>query len=227
MRVAEKTVELNFCKGFPRVVGHDLLWFGLTQKQEAKAGFDACAKSGSTLLLFQLKASRVVLKDGTRRFSAEHDQMQILRNQVKPNRRVYYVLPVIGTTAEICGGLCFSHCSRYLDVSKLPGTIPSPLAKGKSPPAIRKNNCHYIDMAPSLKKATVHSDPFEVELLGAGDLASTYEDPERIEGERHSDTHQHQMKPISGVSPATEDFREFWSALCRIDRTGLFGSFAV
>jgi hypothetical protein len=227
VRVAEKTVELNFCKGFPLVVGHDLLWFGLTQKQEAKAGFDACAKSGSTLMLFQFKASRVVLKNGSRRFLAEHDQMQILRDQVKMNRRVYYVLPVIGTTAEICGGLCFSHCSRYLDVSQLPGIIPPPLAKGVKPPAVRKNNCHYIDMAWTLNTAIVHSDPFEVNLLSAEDFAGASEGPDESRGESRKSGHQRQPGEVFGTKPAAGDFGEFWSALSRIDRTGLLGGYAV
>ena len=43
MRIAEKTIELNFCAQLTaRCRG--LLWFGLTQKQEAAAGFDACTR---------------------------------------------------------------------------------------------------------------------------------------------------------------------------------------
>ena len=213
MRISEKTVELNFCKGLPLVLGRDLFWFGLTQKQEAKAGFDACVKYGATLLLFQIKTSRIVLKNGSRRFLAEHDQMQMLRNQVKENRRVYYVLPVVGTTPEVCNGLCFSHCSRYLDVSKLPVTIPPPLAKGKAPAIIRKSNCHYIYMEMNLKMATIHSDPFEVILLSPDDLAR------EMQILRHG--------PSSKTNQESSEFDEFWSVISRINRTGLVGAYAV
>lgn len=224
MRISEKTVELNFCKGFPLVLGHDLMWFGLTQKQEAQAGFDACSKFGSTLLLFQIKASRNVLKSGCRRFLAEHDQMQILRNQVAPNRRVFYVLPVVGTTSEFCGGLCFSHCSRYLDVSQLPALIPPPLAKGKSPPTPRKSNCHYIDMSPCLSKATVHSDPFDVGLLESGSLLEAV-GPLTRDGSRPLS--QDHRSSESESRAASGEFEQFWNSIGRIDRAGLVGAFAV
>lgn len=38
MRLAERTVELNSCKGLPGAIGQDLFWFGLTQKHDAEAG---------------------------------------------------------------------------------------------------------------------------------------------------------------------------------------------
>lgn len=41
VRLLEKTFELNFCNQFERAIGKEILWFGLTQKQEAKLGFDA------------------------------------------------------------------------------------------------------------------------------------------------------------------------------------------
>lgn len=227
MRISEKTIELNFCKGFPLVLGHDLFWFGLTQKQEAQAGFDACTKTGSTLLLFQLKASRHVLRNGSRRFVAEHDQMQTLRDQVRKNRHIYYVLPVVGTTSEICSGLCFSHCSRYLDISQLPKTIPHPLAKGANPPTVRKTNCHYIDMAATLATAIIHSDPFEVDLLDGNELANSVE----LSGqgiERPNTYHQERpTKEPSKTCIGSEEFEAFWKALRKTDRTGLFGAYVA
>jgi hypothetical protein len=224
VRISEKTVELNFCKGLPLVLGRDLFWFGLTQKQEAQAGFDACTKFGATLPLFQIKASRIVLKNGSRRFLAEHDQMQTLRNQVKANRRVYYVLPVVGTTPEVCNGLCFSHCSRYLDVSQLPATIPPPLAKGKTPAIIRKSNCHYIDMAKKLKVATIHSDPFTANLLSPDDLVRAMEIHSQRPSPKTSQDHSDGKRVTNQES---SEFDEFWAAMSRIDRTGLVGAYAV
>lgn len=153
MRLSEKTVELNFCKGLPQIIGKDIFWFGLTQAQEARAGFDACTKFGGVLLIFQLKASCHVLNNGSRRFLAPHDQMQALRDSVKPKRKIFYVFPQAGTTHDVCKPNCLSHCSQFLDVSKLPPKIPPPLAKGKM--TLRANRVHYVDIASG--KARIHS----------------------------------------------------------------------
>lgn len=227
MRIPEKTIELNFCKGFPQLLGHDLIWFGLTQKQEAKAGFDACARSNSTLMLFQLKASNNLLKNGTRRFLAEHDQMQVLRNQVKKNRLVYYVLPIIGTTPEIIHGLCFSHCSRYLDISQLPPTIPFPYAKGTKPPTKRKNNCHYVDLAPNLATATIHSDPFEVKLLSADDLKNTLNSREENLPENSEFIKWHQQQAVLEENSNSREFHEFWASISRVNRSSLMAAYRI
>ena len=53
MRISEKTIELNFCAQATFLCGLGLKWFGLTQRQEAKAGFDACGKLGGRLLILQ------------------------------------------------------------------------------------------------------------------------------------------------------------------------------
>ena len=224
MRIAEKTVELNFCMGLPQALGINLFWFGLTQKQEAKAGFDACTRLGATLLLFQLKSSNELLNGGVRRFKAEHNQMQALRDRVKSNRKVFYVLPIVGTTLEPCGGFCFSNCSRYLDVSKLPVAIPQPIAKGSKPPTVRKNNCHYVDMSATLTTATIHSDPFEVALLSVEDLAKELKLPIAEADTRRGGVHHNE--PLSEATDLDE-FREFWSELSGVDRTGLLGAYVV
>lgn len=216
MRIPEKTIELNFCRGFLNNSGHDIIWFGLTQKQEAKAGFDACARLGSKLILFQIKASNKVLKkNGARRFLAEHNQMQTLRNQVKNNRLIYYVLPIVGNTLEPCSGLCFSSCSLYLDVAMLPTVIPPPNAKGKIPIKLRKNNCHYIDSHPDRMKAVIHSEPFEIKLLSADDL-------ER----KLAEYFQPQKKTLKD-DDTVHDFDEFWNSLSMVDRRNLVGAYAI
>ena len=85
MKLSEKTLELNICAQVSKHVGtkQQIFWFGLTQKQEAKAGFDACTKLGGRLLVFQFKASNRLLKSKERVFLAPHDQLAALRNQVK------------------------------------------------------------------------------------------------------------------------------------------------
>ena len=227
MRISEKTVELNFCKGFPLILGRDLLWFGLTQKQEARAGFDACAKAGSALLLFQLKASRIVLSDGSRRFLAEHQQMQILRNQVRSNRQVFYVLPTIGTTSEICHGMCLSHCSRYLDVSRIPRVVPKPLAKGKSPPVVRRNGCHYMDMDASCSKVTIHSDPFTIDLVDASEMRELLGSFVQEKPQRQLQRTEQVGLQVGREPESIGNFEEFWRELDGMDRKALVGAYAT
>lgn len=210
MRISEKTVEINFCKGLPNIVGKDLFWFGLTQEQEARAGFDVCTKLNGTLFLFQIKASRVVLKNGARRFRAAHDQMQVLRNQAtSKKRKVFYVFPSAGTTMDMCGINCFSRCSQLLDVSLLPAVIPLPLAKGKT--TSRLSGDHYIDVLPG--KATIHSDPFEVKLFKPDHLlAILAEDHNAVRSEN---------------SASNNEFSMFWESISRIPRDGMYGAVLI
>ena len=44
-RLSEKTLELNFASQLNHRCGGTLLWFGLTQKQEAECGFDIATKT--------------------------------------------------------------------------------------------------------------------------------------------------------------------------------------
>src|ERR1700686_3423585 len=79
MKLAEKTLELTLCHqlgatlfpwpAWPAPHGvPQPIWFGLTQKQEAAAGFDAVTRlHGDRLLLLQFKAGRK-LKNGSVRF---------------------------------------------------------------------------------------------------------------------------------------------------------------
>ncbi|SFF95478.1 hypothetical protein SAMN05660649_00184 [Desulfotomaculum arcticum] len=86
MRLSEKTFELNICAQLNTIYGGKIIWFGLTQKQEAKWGFDVCARLGGRLLLLQFKASSYVVKAG-RRFSTTHKQLQSLVKQTGSFRR--------------------------------------------------------------------------------------------------------------------------------------------
>ena len=106
MRVAEKTIELNFCAQANRVTRRRLIWFGLTQRQDAKFGFDACTKLGGRLLILQFKASNYVLRSKDRRFYAPHIQMMRLPCLESAQRSIFYVLPMVGTTP------LNSQCSR-------------------------------------------------------------------------------------------------------------------
>src|SRR5438552_17474629 len=99
MRLAEKTLELNFCSQFSGVFPGEVIWFGLTQRQEARAGFDAATRLGGRLLIFQFKASSRIFGHA-RRFIAPHQQMVRLQAICMAGRAIYYVCPLIGTTQE-------------------------------------------------------------------------------------------------------------------------------
>lgn len=69
MRLSEKTVETSFAAQLSQRWSWKPIWFGLTQKQEAVAGFDLCTRMCGRLVLFQFKASDYLLeRTGDRRF---------------------------------------------------------------------------------------------------------------------------------------------------------------
>lgn len=167
MRLSEKSVELNICAQITGAVNQRILWFGLTQAQEAQAGFDAATRLGGRVILFQFKASNMTMA-GTkaRRFYLEHDQLQTLINQAnnKPDRSVYYVFPLIGNTQELQlhkGN--FLRNTVLLDVTQLPNPFPPPTINTK-PAQLRKNRTHYADVLPT-RLIQIHSDPVEAKLI--------------------------------------------------------------
>lgn len=188
MRVPEKTIELNLCSQLNVLFGARLVWFGLTQEQEAKAGFDACARTGSTMLIFQFKASNQFAR-GARRFHAPHAQMQALRNRVRGDRRIYYALPDVGTSSDIQKNPDLLAQTWLLDVSKLPTTIPPPTTRTGS---ARKKGVHYLDMKPPL--LIIRSQPFEAAIFLARNIPTNIpsgrsrHEPHAEEDEADADT---------------------------------------
>ncbi len=160
MRVAEKTIELNFCAQFAGLFRRPVIWFGLTQEQEARLGFDACVKAGGRLFIFQFKASNKLLKSGARRFIASHRQMTTLQSQCKTKRSVFYVFPGVGTTKELMANPDLLTSSWLLDVDNLPKPMPAPTKKDGT---LRKSEAHYVDIQPGT--ATIHSEPREAKLI--------------------------------------------------------------
>jgi len=169
MRLSEKTIELNFCAQLNSIYRGRIIWFGLTQRQEARLGFDTCTRMGGKLLLFQFKASNQIVGNA-RRFYASHTQLQNLIGMTNHfYRSVFYVLPSIGTTLEL-----FNHNGNViantwlLDVATLPNPFPHPYTRNGT---LRRNGCHYIDLhlptASHSAKAIIHSDPIEVDLISA------------------------------------------------------------
>lgn len=177
MRLSEKTIELNFCAQFlgsyspfrMHPAWHDMriVWFGLTQKQEAQAGFDACTKIGGHLMIFQFKASNNVLKNGNRRFSAKHEQMEKLRQRCRGiERSVFYVFPDIGTTHELTLTPEIFSRTWLLDVANIP-MLDEPKKKDGQP---RASGSHYVDIDPPNARAIIRSEPKEVSLIKASEF---------------------------------------------------------
>ena len=166
MRLSEKTLELSICAQLTAYTSRRLIWFGLTQKQEARAGFDACTRLNGRLLILQFKASDHVLQSGARRFHLPHDQLTSLTARWQGwTRSVYYVFPLVGNTKELAANSDLIAQTRLLDVGKLP-RFPEPTTRGGNP---RKNRIHYADVLGGA--ATIHSDPVTVQTVGAAEVA--------------------------------------------------------
>jgi len=167
MRLSEKTIELNFCAQVTASAPTPVLWFGLTQKQEAAAGFDAAVRMGGRLLLFQFKASDHVLKSRDRRFHLSHHQLAALQKRAaKRPRSVFYAFPLIGNTVELSKAASLLTQVGLLDVATLP-LINPPTTRAGTP---RKNQVHYADVR--RWTVTIYSDPVESRLESAIEFAA-------------------------------------------------------
>ena len=170
MRLSEKSIELNFCHQMSKVLGEPIWWFGTTQAQEREAGWDVAGKVHGYWMRFQLKASNEVLRTGARRFRGHHHQLVELHDRALNPLSVLYVLPTIGTTAELMA-VRFDLLPRlrFLDVYAVPGAIAPPTTPSG---ALRKSGLHYFDLHPTLHAVTIHSDPLEVGTMGVDDLGA-------------------------------------------------------
>lgn len=147
MRLSEKTIELNFCAQTAAAYGGGVFWFGLTQRQEARAGFDVATRVGGRLLLLQFKASNRMSPWGGRRFLLHHDQLEDLRMRANPSkmRSVFYVFPDLGDTSDLTAGhVDLLSRSWLLDVATLPPIAEPTRPDGKP----RKNQMHYAGRQP-------------------------------------------------------------------------------
>jgi hypothetical protein len=167
MRLAEKTIELTLCCQLgwllPPRRWHPVpptppqpFWFGLTQKQEARAGFDAAMRlSKARILLLQFKAGRRLAK-GDVRFDAPHSQLSALQKRLSSQHRlIYYVLPEITRTSELSGTPWLLQRTWFLDVANIPSL--------KRPR--RRSKCHHMTLNPSSGVVKITSEPVEVEAV--------------------------------------------------------------
>lgn len=173
-KLSEKTLELNFASQLNHACRGSLLWFGLTQKQEAEQGFDIATRVGRGLFIVQMKASTRVLRGSARQFKAPHDQLESLRSLtsgglVKLPNSVFYAFPVIGTPGELAKHKYVLHNTWLCDVASIPA-VGLPTKRGGG---LRADGNHYVNVFPGLAPlpagvtgiATFHSDPVEALLL--------------------------------------------------------------
>ena len=169
-RVSEKTIEINFCAQFRMASGRPAFWFGLTQEQEKRAGYDVMTSTPGRLLILQFKASAHVLNTGERQFHAPHHQLTALQDRLKGSRDILYVLPEFGLSSDLkkIGWDIVGHC-WLLDVADIPSAIGPPTRRDG---ALRKTETHYLDLDATTGWVTIHSDPVRVRATKADSYAA-------------------------------------------------------
>jgi hypothetical protein len=161
MRLSEKTLELSITSQLAQRLNiPQVVWFGLTQRQERELGFDVASKVAGRLLILQFKASSVLVHpqrydQPRRRFTVPHDQLVNLQAVANafPNS-VYYVFPDIGTTNELAVNRDLIAQSWLLDVAALPQPFPAPTNFAQT---------HHAFIDPPA--CDIRSEPIEVSLL--------------------------------------------------------------
>ena len=169
MRVSEKTLEINICAQIHSALSPhmNLLWFGLTQRQEARMGFDACTRVGGRLLVFQFKASNHRLQSGARKFQLSHAQLRALHRLAgHATRSVFYAFPLVGSTQELLNHRDLLDVTWLLDVSRLPALSAPTKANGM----LRRSGRHNAYVVPPI--VTIRSDPVELPLIRMRDLVT-------------------------------------------------------
>ena len=168
MRITEKTIELTFAAQCAAFMPAKPIWFGLSQQQEARLGFDACTRMNAALMLFQFKAS----SKGTnrlRKYTAPHDQLQHLqllsRNFQSIN--IFYVFPRVEDSTDLTANPDLLGECRLVDVRNLPDPFPPPTNMDGS---IRKNFSHNVELELATNIITFHSDPVKVKSTVATDF---------------------------------------------------------
>lgn len=217
-KLSEKTLELNFASQLNHHCGGKLLWFGLTQKQEAEAGFDIATRIGKALFVVQMKASNKLLKKTKeRQFKVPHQQLESLLKLTPggkplPSASVFYAFPVLGKTRDLADYPDVLGNSWLCDVTGLNALTPPTTKNG----SLRMDDCHYVNVFPGeppLKagasgRAIFHSEPVTVIPQRGDDFVSALID----------------SKQSGGLLQVMTDnnFRDFWS-LCELFHRKAFG----
>ncbi|HQM27680.1 MAG TPA: hypothetical protein PKW97_14365 [Syntrophorhabdus sp.] len=173
MRLSEKTLELSLCAQFAAQWNlRNAIWFGLTQTQEKKLGFDACSRISGRLLILQFKASNLMVQPQRfqvprRRFTVPHDQLVNLCNLATGlPRAVYYVFPDLGTTRELSRNQDLVQQTWFLDLSALPQSSSISVPRNRA-------RRHYAYTDPPL--CELRSKPLHFDLLGEQEISKLLE----------------------------------------------------
>lgn len=176
-KIAEKTVELTACAQFGCLFGVNMVWFGLTQKQERQYGFDAATNLGGRAFILQFKVSATIPQTGAhagqRRFTWQHHQMDQLVTRFGgiPNA-CFYFLPDIGLFSELVavnGDLLRN--SYLVDVADLPNPVPA---------THRKSGYHYAYLDVTVPEVDITSKPFKANrVFRASELPNELQDERR------------------------------------------------
>jgi hypothetical protein len=160
-RLSEKTLELSITAQLTQRLGvANAIWFGLTQRQERLLGYDIASTVSGRLLVLQFKASSVIVhprrySTPRRKFSLPHQQLTRLQELAEEfPGSVYYVLPDIGSEAELAQNSDLVAQSWLLDVAALPVPFPIPTNVSQK---------HHAYIAPPA--CDIRSEPVEVRLL--------------------------------------------------------------
>jgi hypothetical protein len=165
MRLSEKTLEVSICAQLTHLLGiPDAIWFGLTQQQEKRAGFDMCTSINGRVLVFQFKASNTLVRTPfsripLRKFYMPHHQLQSLEHlSSRFPHSVFYVFPALGDTADLASSTDLLGRSWTLVISTLATPVPTPTrASGYhlvywDPPKYYMRSETYESEGESLKK---------------------------------------------------------------------------
>lgn len=216
-KLSEKTLELNFASQLNHRCGGKLLWFGLTQQQEARAGYDIATRIGQALFVVQMKASNHLLKTKERQFKVPHEQMESMLKLTPggapfPSRSVFYAFPVLGKTQDLADYPDVLGNTWLCDVADLKA-VAAPTTKTGS---IRKDGCHYVNVFPgeppikpgASGTAVFHSEPVTV-ITQRGDAFAS----DLIESKLGNGLLEVMTK---------NNFRDFWE-LCELFHRKAFG----
>lgn len=216
-KLSEKTLELNFASQLNYRCGGKLLWFGLTQQQEAKAGYDIATRIGKSMFVVQMKASNHLLKKKERQFKVPHEQLEsmlklTLGGAPFPSRSVFYAFPVLGKTQELADYPDVLGNTWLCDVADLKAVTVPTTRKGHP----RKDGCHYVNVSPGeapltpgvIGKAVFHSEPVTVKTQLGDVFASNIIESRLGRGLLQEMT--------------DNNFRDFWE-LCELFHRKAFG----
>jgi hypothetical protein len=135
MRASEKTLELNFCAQFSELVRPKrTLWYGPTQLEEARWGFDTRSRLGSLCLLLQFKVLKLH-NEGIWRRRVSRRQLctlqQFSQRHASEIAGTFYAFPLISGHEELEQQPEVLPKTWLLDVDQLP-LLPCPSGKDQT-----------------------------------------------------------------------------------------------